>query len=230
MTGQTGIYPSNSAQIFTYPGPSSGSATASQIYTAPVQTIYYGLKADASGNLYTTTINSVQVFQTLASGAVIPSRTITFSFSHIPFDVAADASGRILLAYLNANDGSSDIDVYPAAASGSASPSFTLANFGGLLAFDAADNLFTLDANGNIVEFANGFTAATSPSRTIDLTSAYGTCTSAGANGLATDTAGNVYVLLVGGTATSPTRSSSTPLPPAAPHRQLASLPDPQLS
>ncbi len=200
MTGQAGTYPSASGQILTFPGSSAGSGLPSQVYTAAPQTFFYGLKGDASGNLYTNTLNSVQVFQTLPSGAVTPSRSVGFSNSYVPLDVAADSSGRILLAYFNANNNADDIDVYPAAAYGSTAPAFTLANFGGLVAVDSSNNLFTLDSLGNIAEFSNGFTATSATARTIDLSAAYGTCPSAGANGLATDLAGNVYVLLVGGT------------------------------
>ena len=190
-------------QIYTYTNSAVELANFESSYSVSSPNSAGPLKTDFTGNLYasmlnqTTSLFGVQAFTIGSGGAITPSRSYTLPSSVTPVDIAADSTGQTYLYYEASS--TAYIGVVPAGASGSVTPSFSLPNYGYYIAVDPSNHLYAFDSSSNLNEFASGLTASSTPSRTIDLSSYYSGCFIAGPDGVTTDSAGNVYVIILGG-------------------------------
>ena len=205
LTASSGTYPNSTGEILTVPASSAQSASPSSSFSGAYQSSFGPLKTDKYGNIYaidenlTTFANTAYVFSENPAGVLTQTRSFTMPSGLNGLDIAADSTGRIFVPYQLNTQYINYVGVFPANASGSSTPSFNLVGYGYYVAVDPSDNLYAMDVNTNIYEFATGFTASSSPSRTIDLSSYYGSCPVAGPYGMNTDSVGNVYVVLSGG-------------------------------
>jgi hypothetical protein len=193
-------------EIYTYTNSAIELANTESTYTLASPNTVGPLTTDFSGNLYASTVNSsqstpvsgVQAFTIGSGGALTPSRSYTLGSNITPLSIAADGTGKTYLYY--ETNSTPYVGVVSATASGSGvTPSFSLANYGYYVAVDPSKNLYAFDSSENLNEFASGFTASSTPTRTINLSSYYGSCFIAAPDALTTDSAGNVYVLITGG-------------------------------
>lgn len=179
------------SQILAFSSGTPGSPSPLNTVTLPSGVVAGYIADDPSGNLYVTTSSDVRVYAAGATGPASPARLIPAGTATTIADVTgltADASGNIYVSESNAG-----IAIFTGQASGSVAPSrFILPGLSGLdspqaLATDSAGNLYVVNVQPNsqsaILVFAPGATGDVAPLRVLNVP----------ANGIAVDSAGNLY-------------------------------------
>lgn len=193
------IYRFDAAQLGT-----SGSPTPAVTIDASAYARFYGAAFDASGDLWTCSLDSDQLImftpaQLAAGGTVTPAVVIDANGASLvrPYALAFDASGDLWVANLN---GGAVVEFTPAQLASSGSPVQSVrlgAATGGItepagLAFDAAGNLWVANFNGGVDRFdASQLTTSGHPVAAAVIGAAAGSNPS----GVAIDASGALWVL-----------------------------------
>jgi sugar lactone lactonase YvrE len=166
-----------------------------------------GITLDTGGKIYVANNgnNSVTVYSAGSSGNTAPSATISGVNTGLagPYGIALDASLRI---YVTNNEGS--VTVYPAGSNGNATPSATISGSGtalapgdvGPIAIDGAGKIYVAndgsqsDGSDTVTVYAAGSTGNATPSEIINRQFANLSAGLAGPDGIAFDSAENIYV------------------------------------
>jgi hypothetical protein len=189
-------------EIYTYTNSAVELANPESSYTFASPNAVGPMKTDFLGKLYaytqnlTTYVSGVQIFSIGTGGALTAGRSFQLPGVPTPLDIAADSTGNTYLYY--SSNSTPYIGLVGASATGNTSPTSTLANYGYYLSVDPSNHLYAFDSDLNLNEFTV-FSSTATPSRTLNLEPYYGDCFIAGPDGLTTDSAGNVYVIITGG-------------------------------
>jgi len=179
------------SQILAFSSSAPGTPSPLNTVALPAGVVAGYIAGDPSGNLYVTTSSDVRVYPAGATGPATPARVLpagpTTTIANIT-GFTADASGSIYVSEFNAG-----IAIFTGHANGSVAPSrYILPGLSGLefpeaLATDSAGNLYVVNVHSNwqstILVFAPGATGDVAPLRTLNVS----------ANGIAVDSAGNLY-------------------------------------
>lgn len=170
------FYVANSGSINEYATGARGNAAPSTVITNAALIRPLLLALDATNNIYVTQnaasgggVDSYQVYASAASGASVPTNTVTGAGLSTPVGIAVDSKGNVYVA----NNGNNSISIFAANSNGNAAPTSTisgaatgLANPTGLT-LDPPGNIYVANANGSIVIFKAGTTGNTAPIATI---------------------------------------------------------------
>ncbi len=221
--------PSTAGDVRVYAAGATGAATPTRTLPGGSTTMIgavQGLAASAAGEIFVSEDSGgVAAFSATANGSVAPSRYILgavqmgggLSTLISANDVAADSSDNLYIANEGA-PGLMPVAVFAPTATGNVAPARTLGGAATTISLvsgmttDSAGNLYiaggtvafsgtTAVYTGSILEFASGATGNAAPMRTIT-----GASTTLGRlGGIKLDAAGNIYVVSVPSTGSTPT-------------------------
>jgi hypothetical protein len=212
--GGSGGPPLASVEILVYAPGVSGTHPTRAITSTSLQTFsavnaINALAVDNAGNLYVSAGSSVQIFSPTADGDAVPIRTIGGSATTITgvgsISLAVDSANNVYTSSgITVADTPESILIFNSSANGNVPPSSTIGgplttiSFIQGLAVDNAGNIYVSNVpsdnpNEDILVFSAGSTGNVAPIRTIS-----GPATTMSSIGsLASDSAGNIYVLNV---------------------------------
>jgi hypothetical protein len=222
----TGTTTAATGTILQFSTSASGAATpVSTIANLNVTSLAF-LAVDGTGDIYTsategTTGTSLLEFPVDSSNNAQPTRSIPFNTTTeiiAPTGLASDPAGDLVLP-----EASGSVAVFSSTATGSVAPSNFITGGGAstlvnatAAAVDTSDNLYIVDSGTGVTNPIVVFNAASTGAPTRTLSGALTTLAVGSPQGIATDTAGNLYVTnVVSGVSSilvfEPTATGNTP-------------------